>query len=97
MLGLWSEVWLVDDQGRPAPGRFNFELNAAPQPDSSDGPAQLCAELDALCARRREAAASMALGAISIGILPAVEDADLCLSNQTDRARYRTLNQQVQR
>jgi hypothetical protein len=34
---------------------------------------------------------------VSIDILPTVEDADLCLSNQTDRARYRTLNQQVQR
>lgn len=78
-------------------GRFNFELNVAPQPAAGDGPAQLCAELDALWARCRETAASMGLGAVSIGILPTVEDADLCLSNQTDRARYRALNQQVQR
>jgi gamma-glutamyl:cysteine ligase YbdK (ATP-grasp superfamily) len=78
-------------------GRFNFELNVPPQPVAGDGLARLGDSLAGLWQRCGEAAASLGLRAVAIGILPTVTDADLSLEQLSDRARYRAMNEQVQR
>jgi hypothetical protein len=78
-------------------GRFNIELNVPQQPVAGDGLGRLAADLERTWRRCAEAAASMGLRVVAIGILPTVTDADLTLANLSDRARYRALNQQVLR
>jgi hypothetical protein len=78
-------------------GRFNVELNVPPRSAAGQGLAQLGEDLAALWARCRAAAASLGLQVVAVGILPSLRDADLGLAHLSDRARYRALNEQVQR
>lgn len=78
-------------------GRFNIELNVAPQPVRGRGLARLAANLRAAWAHCREVAAEMGLQVVAVGILPSLTEADLQLANLSDRPRYRALNQQVLR
>ena len=78
-------------------GRFNIEMNVPHRRLRGDGLGRLAADLQAhwqLCCR---AAAEMGLQVVAIGILPTLVDDDLHIRNLSDRARYRALNQQVQR
>jgi gamma-glutamyl:cysteine ligase YbdK (ATP-grasp superfamily) len=78
-------------------GRFNVELNVPPQPVAGDGLVRLADSLARTWRRCQDTAASMGLQALSIGILPTLVDADLTRANQSDRARYRALDEQVRR
>jgi hypothetical protein len=78
-------------------GRFNIELNVAPQPVCGDGLRRLAAGLQTAWTRCREVAAQMGLQVVSIGILPTVTDAELSTANLSDGMRFRALNQQVLR
>lgn len=78
-------------------GRFNFELNVPPQPAAGEGLARLAAALESLWDRCRQSAADLGLQPLMVGILPSLRDADLSLDNLSARARYRALNEQVQR
>jgi hypothetical protein len=78
-------------------GRFNIELNVAPQAVRGGGLGRLAADLAATWERCRATAAEMGLQVVAIGILPTITDADLTLANLSDRVRYRALNQQVLR
>ena len=78
-------------------GRFNVELNVPPQPAAGPGLAQLASELQSRWSRCRNLAATLGVQPLAIGILPSLIDADLSLANLSARARYRALNEQVQR
>jgi gamma-glutamyl:cysteine ligase YbdK (ATP-grasp superfamily) len=78
-------------------GRFNVELNVAPQPVQGGGLGRLAGDLLASWQRCRDVAAEMNLQVVAIGILPTVTEADLTMANVSEGARYRALNQQVLR
>ncbi len=78
-------------------GRFNIEMNVPPRPLRGDGLAQLAADLHGHWQACRRVAADMGLKVLAIGVLPTLADADLHIGNLSDQARYRALNQQVQR
>lgn len=71
-----------------APGRALFQvvLHVEPQPVAGDGIARLSHELHSLLARCQEAAQSLQLRLVTIGILPTVDDADLAAPNMTAEA-----------
>jgi len=77
--------------------RFNIELNVAPQPLAGDGLARLAADLEATWARCQACAETFGLKVVSIGVLPTLAQAQLCLENMSVSNRYRALNEQVQR
>lgn len=77
--------------------RFNIELNVPPQPLAGDGLARLAADLAATWDRCQACARSFGLGVVSIGILPTLTEAQLCLSNMSVSNRYRALNEQMLR
>lgn len=77
--------------------RFQIELNVPPQPLAGHGLERLAESLQANWSQCQRTAAEMGLRAVAIGILPTLRDADLCLANISDRARYRALNEQVLR
>jgi gamma-glutamyl:cysteine ligase YbdK (ATP-grasp superfamily) len=78
-------------------GRFSIELNLPPRPVHGDGLALLGADLQAQWQRWHHLAAEMGLQVVAIGILPTIADADLNVANLSSQARFRALNQQVQR
>jgi hypothetical protein len=77
--------------------RFNFDLNVPPQPVRALGLARLADDVSALWTRCTDAAHSLGLKAVSIGVLPRVRDQDLSLASPSPRTRYRALNEQVLR
>jgi gamma-glutamyl:cysteine ligase YbdK (ATP-grasp superfamily) len=81
----------------PELARFNVEINAAPQRVTDAGLSKLHEELVATWRRCRTVAQSLGLDVISIGILPTLQDRDLCPGNMSNSDRYRALNEQVLR
>lgn len=77
--------------------RFNVEINAAPQRVTDAGLACLHAELQNTWSHCRTVAHTLGLDLVSIGILPTLEDRDLCPANMSNADRYRALNEQVLR
>lgn len=77
--------------------RFNIEINVAPQPLAGDGLARLAVDLEATWTRHRTCAESFGLKVVSMGILPTLDAAQLCLANMSVGNRYRALNEQVLR
>ena len=77
--------------------RFNVEINAAPQPVTDAGLELLHAQLLDTWSYCRSVAQTLGLDLVSIGILPTLEDRDLCPANMSNSDRYRALNEQVLR
>jgi hypothetical protein len=78
-------------------GRFDIEINVPPQPVHGRGLLDMAADLESIWSRCRATAATMGLQPVAIGILPTLTDDHLTLENLSHRARYRALNEQVQR
>ncbi len=86
----------LDDPGVvPELARFNFEINDAPLDFAPGMFARMQTSLQARWERCERAARALGLRALSIGILPTVDQRHLHLGNLSDRARYRALNEQV--
>ncbi|MEJ2685671.1 MAG: glutamate-cysteine ligase family protein [Gammaproteobacteria bacterium] len=79
----------------PELARFNVELNGPPEPLRGAVLARLHASLEGTWQRCRQAAQSMGVGLVMIGILPTLEDIHLILRNMSRLRRYRALNEQV--
>lgn len=88
---------LGDPMVVPELARFNFELNVAPCALPGDGLAQLHTSLAELWGRCRHQAEVLGEGALMIGILPTVQEADFTVANMSPLNRYRALNEQVLR
>jgi CBS domain-containing protein len=73
-------------------GQFQIEANCDPQLLEGDGIARLHAQLDHLVDRAREAAQSIDLNVVLMGILPTMRKSDLGLDNMVPSQRYMTLN-----
>lgn len=88
---------LDDAQVVPELSRFNVELNAPPL---DAGPGMLDALVDTLARiwhRCQRVAHAMDTTLASIGILPTLREADLCIANMSALNRYAALNRQVLR
>ncbi|QKT04369.1 glutamate--cysteine ligase [Ectothiorhodospiraceae bacterium 2226] len=81
----------------PELAAFNIELNSAPSPLTGDALRRMQAELEALWAACRRAAATLGVHMVMIGTLPTVRQEMLTLANMSGMARYRALNEQVLR
>lgn len=81
----------------PELSKFNFELNAAPQPIAGSGLRLMEQSLVQGCARGRRVAESMGLSTVAIGILPTLIDQHLCPANMTSLKRFAALNEQFLR
>lgn len=74
---------LRDDAVQPGRAQFQIVLHIETQPVAGDGIARLSRDLHARLARCQEAAQSLQLRLVTIGVLPTVDDADLAASNMT--------------
>jgi hypothetical protein len=81
----------------PELARFNVELNNQPRTLEAGAFHAMQAELEARWAHCQQVAAGLDAGLVMIGILPTVQDSDLCLDNMSHLRRYRALNEQVLR
>ncbi len=81
----------------PELSKFNFELNVTPQYVSGSGLADMRRELSVTWDRCAQVAEKLDHRIVSIGILPTVRDAMLCVENMSPLRRYAALNEQVLR
>lgn len=81
----------------PELSKFNFELNVSPQYIAGQGLQNMHAELVSTWDRCRAVARRLEHRIVSIGILPTVTDAMLCIDNMSSLQRYAALNEQVLR
>jgi len=81
----------------PELAAFNLEFNGMPEELNGFGISKLHADLAGLwrraCGKAKENGQALAM----IGILPTVEDRDLCVENMTATNRFKALNDQVLR
>jgi len=75
--------------------RFNVELNGTPQQIRGDALSTLQNELQGTWQRCREAAHLLDSDIMMMGILPTLQDSDLCPANMSKMLRYEALNEQV--
>ena len=73
-------------------GLFNLEINADPQPFAGSGLRDMEAQLTALYAKVRRAAADVEMTPVLAGILPTIGKTDLGLDNMVPNPRYLTLS-----
>ncbi len=73
-------------------GLFQLEANADPQIFSGDGISKMEKQLDALVGKARDAATSLGIAPILIGILPTIRKSDLGLDSMVPSPRYQALN-----
>jgi hypothetical protein len=81
----------------PELARFNVELNDHPQHLWGSALGRFEASLGATWRQCMQVAAGMQTHLIMIGILPTVQESELCPANMSDLKRYRALNEQVLR
>ena len=73
-------------------GLFNLEMNADPHPLEGGGLTQMEAQISALYARVKAAAAELDVQPVLTGILPTLARTDLSIDNMVPNPRYLTLN-----
>ncbi len=81
----------------PELSKFNVEFNVEPNSPRGDGLQTLTQRLVDTWSRCSEAARSMELSVMSIGILPTLRDEHLVLANMSQLYRYQALNEQTMR
>lgn len=81
----------------PELSTFNVELNTCPLPFSAGMFDRMHDDLAALWQRCEQVANREAAHMLMIGILPTVQQSDLCLGNISGMQRYQALNEQVLR
>jgi hypothetical protein len=81
----------------PELSKFNVELNGTPQVLGPGALLRLERELAATWRHCLAVAADLDATLVMIGILPTVNEADLCLANMSPLNRYHALNRQVMR
>ena len=81
----------------PELSAFNIEFNGDPEKLTGECLSKLHLDLLGLWRRASERAETMDLGLAMIGILPTVEDSDLCVENMSEANRFQALNDQVLR
>ncbi len=81
----------------PELARFNVELNDHPQHLWGSAFSRFEASLGATWRQCVRVAAQMHTSLLMIGILPTVQESELCPENMSDLKRYRALNEQVLR
>ncbi len=81
----------------PELSTFNVELNTCPMPFSDGMFNRMHTELDELWQRCEKTAERESAHMLMIGILPTVQQSDLCLANISGMQRYQALNEQVLR
>jgi hypothetical protein len=81
----------------PELSTFNVELNTRPVPFADGMFNRMHAELDELWQRCDKVAGDESARMLMIGILPTVQQSDLCLGNISGMQRYQALNEQVLR
>ena len=81
----------------PELAAFNLEFNGMPADLTGFGISKLHADLAALWRRAYDKAKAAGMDLAMIGILPTVEDSDLCVENMTEANRFKALNDQVLR
>jgi len=77
--------------------QFNVELNGQPKTLEGNTLSLLQAELTSRWHKYQEISHSMGLDLLAIGILPTVQEHDLCLANMSKLKRYQALNHQILR
>ncbi len=81
----------------PELARFNVELNDHPQHLWGSAFSRFEASLGATWQQCARIAQELGVGLVMIGILPTVQERELCPENMSDLKRYRALNEQVLR
>jgi gamma-glutamyl:cysteine ligase YbdK (ATP-grasp superfamily) len=81
----------------PELARFNVELNDHPQHLWGSAFSRFEASLGATWQQCARVAQELHTGLLMIGILPTVQESELCQENMSDLKRYRALNEQVLR
>lgn len=81
----------------PELSAFNIEFNGDPERLTGESLSKLHLDLLGLWRRASECADKMDLSLAMIGILPTVEDSDLCVENMSEANRFQALNDQVLR
>ena len=81
----------------PELARFNVELNDHPQHLWGSAFSRFEASLGATWRQCARVAQELDAGLVMIGILPTVQESELCQENMSDLKRYRALNEQVLR
>jgi gamma-glutamylcysteine synthetase len=81
----------------PELARFNVELNDHPQHLWGSAFSRFEASLGATWRQCARVAGELGNGLVMIGILPTVQESELCPDNMSDLKRYRALNEQVLR
>ncbi len=71
----------------PGRARFQVVIRLAPQAIAADGLTHLMRDLQSVLSRCQEAAQSLDLRLVTIGILPTIDDADLAATNIADADR----------
>lgn len=79
----------------PELARFNFEINDHPLDLGAGQFLRMQEALQARWQRCAESAAALGLQPVSVGILPTLQQHDLCLGNISELSRYHALNEQV--
>lgn len=74
---------------------FNVEFNGDPAALKDHGLSEMHAALSALWRSASDVAQGQSLQLAMIGILPTVEDHDLCMRNMTQTERFKAVNDQV--
>lgn len=83
---------LQDDHFTTELGMFQLEANCDPQTFTGDGLARMHAQLDDLVGRARQAANTIDMDVVLMGILPTMRKSDLALDSMVPSPRYQTLN-----
>lgn len=79
----------------PELARFNIELNGPARPLAPAALDALEADLAGRWRRVAEAARTLGMGAVAVGILPTLRQEDLTLAAMSPLNRYRALNEQI--
>lgn len=79
----------------PELSAFNVEFNGAPQELTGVGLSELQTELQDLWRHAVNVADGLGSRLAMIGILPTVQDTDLCMTNMSASNRFKALNEQV--
>ncbi len=79
----------------PELSAFNVEFNGEPQKLAGSGLSRMQTELQDLWRHAVGAADKIGLRLAMIGILPTVNDTDLCVANMSESNRFKALNNQV--
>lgn len=76
-------------------GAFQLEMNADPHPFATDGFSKLEHQMATLVRKAQDAAESLGMHAVLVGILPTMRKADLGMENMVPSPRYLALSKAV--